>query len=81
MLVDDVNKNCLYYGSTLQKSLQSDPDIGTVEATKVVGEELVKAAMNLSIDEITSYDRNGCVRGERVKAFQIALSQHGFLPR
>ncbi|KAL2921137.1 50S ribosomal protein L18 [Bienertia sinuspersici] len=81
MLVDDLNKKCLYYGSTLQKSLRSDPDIGTAEAAKVVGEELVKAAMNLSIDEITSYDRNGCVRGERVKAFEIAISQHGFLPR
>ncbi|KAL2921139.1 50S ribosomal protein L18 [Bienertia sinuspersici] len=79
MLVDDVNKKCLYYRSTLQKSLRSDPDIGTV-AAKVVGEELVKAAMNLSIDEITSYDRNGCVRGERVKAFEIALSQHDTLP-
>ncbi|XP_021746828.1 uncharacterized protein LOC110712641 isoform X3 [Chenopodium quinoa] len=77
MLVDDVNKKCLYYGSTLQKSVRSDPD----EAAKAVGEELVKAAVNLSIDEISSYDRNGSVRGERVKAFEIALSEHGFLLR
>ncbi|KAL2921150.1 50S ribosomal protein L18 [Bienertia sinuspersici] len=50
------------------------------DAAKVVGEELVKAAMNMSIDEIASYDRNGCVRGEKVKAFEIALSQHDTLP-
>lgn len=51
------------------------------EAAQVVGEELVKAAMDLSIHEISSYDRNGCGGGERVKAFEIALSHHGFLPR
>ncbi|XP_021739921.1 uncharacterized protein LOC110706324 isoform X2 [Chenopodium quinoa] len=81
MLVEDVNKKCLYYGSTLQKSVRSDPDVSTVEAAKAVGEELVKAAVNLSIDEISSYDRNGSDRGERVKAFEIALSEHGFLLR
>ncbi|XP_021842974.1 uncharacterized protein [Spinacia oleracea] len=81
MLVDDVNKKCLFYGSTLQKSVRNDPDMRTAEAAKVVGEELVKAAMNLKIDEISSYDRNGSIRGERVKAFEIALSEHGFLLR
>ncbi|XP_057534764.1 uncharacterized protein LOC130813071 isoform X2 [Amaranthus tricolor] len=81
MLVDDMNKKCLFYGSTLQKSVRSDPEMNTAEAAQVVGEELVKAAMDLSIHEISSYDRNGCVGGERVKAFEIALSHHGFLPR
>ncbi|KMT17700.1 hypothetical protein BVRB_2g036450 [Beta vulgaris subsp. vulgaris] len=81
ILVDDVNKKCLFYGSTLQKSLRSDPDMSTVEAAKAVGEELVKAAIDLRVEEISSYDRNGSVPGERVKAFEIALSQHGFLRR
>lgn len=81
MLVDDVNKKCLFYGSTLQKSVRRDPDVSTAEAAKAVGEELVKAAVNLNIDEISCYDRNGCVHGERVEAFEIALSEHGFLLR
>ncbi|GMH01728.1 hypothetical protein Nepgr_003567 [Nepenthes gracilis] len=81
MLVDDQNKKCLFYGSTLQKSIRSDPTFSTVEAAKVVGEELVKAAIDLNINEISSYDRNGFARGERIKAFEIAVSCHGFLPR
>ncbi|GAB4829152.1 hypothetical protein Ancab_018815 [Ancistrocladus abbreviatus] len=81
MLVDDQNKKCLFYGSTLQKSIRSDPVLGTVEAAKLVGEELVKAAINLNITEISSYDCNGFARGERIQAFEIAISRHGFLSR
>uniref|UniRef100_A0A7C8Z4S9 50S ribosomal protein L18 n=1 Tax=Opuntia streptacantha TaxID=393608 RepID=A0A7C8Z4S9_OPUST len=51
------------------------------EAATVVGEELVKAAINLNISEISSYDRNGFSRGERMQAFETAISEHGFLPR
>ena len=29
MLVDDMNKKCLFYGSTLQKSVRSDPEMNT----------------------------------------------------
>uniref|UniRef100_A0A7C8Z5U6 Ribosomal protein L18 n=1 Tax=Opuntia streptacantha TaxID=393608 RepID=A0A7C8Z5U6_OPUST len=81
MLVDDENKKCLFYGSTLQKSIRSDPSMSTAEAATVVGEELVKAAINLNISEISSYDRNGFSRGERMEAFETAISEHGFLPR
>ncbi|OWM89534.1 hypothetical protein CDL15_Pgr024282 [Punica granatum] len=30
MLVDDQNKKCLFYGSTLQKSIRGDPPCGTI---------------------------------------------------
>ncbi|KAK9707232.1 hypothetical protein RND81_07G181800 [Saponaria officinalis] len=80
MLVDDENKKCLFYGSTLQKSLRIHPDMTTAEAAKAVGEELVKAAMKLNITEISSYDRNGSACGERMRAFEIAIFEHGFLP-
>lgn len=81
MLVDDENKKCLFYGSTSQKSIRSDPNMSTAVAAKVVGEELVKAAISLNISEISSYDRNGFSRGERMEAFETAISEHGFLPR
>lgn len=51
------------------------------EAAKRVGEELIKACNDLNINEISSYDRNGLARGERMQAFEIAISNHGFLPR
>jgi ribosomal protein L18 len=50
------------------------------EAAKRVGEELIKASIDLKINEISSYDRNGNKRGERMQAFEIAIAQHGFLP-
>lgn len=50
------------------------------EAAKRVGEELIKASIDLKINEISSYDRNGNARGERMQAFEIAIKQHGFLP-
>ncbi|XP_058096458.1 uncharacterized protein LOC131242078 isoform X1 [Magnolia sinica] len=81
MLVDDQNKKCLFYGSTLQKSIRDNPACSTVEAAQRVGEELVKACIDLKINEISSYDWNGFSRGERMEAFEIAISQHGFLPR
>ncbi|CAA2954816.1 50S ribosomal L18 [Olea europaea subsp. europaea] len=31
MLVDDQNKKCLFYGSTLQKSIREDPTCTTVQ--------------------------------------------------
>ncbi|XP_076898749.1 uncharacterized protein LOC143552398 [Bidens hawaiensis] len=81
MLVDDQNKKCLFYGSTLQQSVRSTPDCTTIEAAQRVGEEVVKACGDLGIDEISSYDRNGFARGERMEAFELALSGHGFLFR
>ncbi|XP_019078844.1 uncharacterized protein LOC100254864 isoform X2 [Vitis vinifera] len=51
------------------------------EAAERVGEELVKACIDHQINEISSYDRNGFARGERMQAFEIAISRHGFLPR
>ncbi|KAJ0253389.1 Ribosomal L18p/L5e family protein [Hirschfeldia incana] len=80
MLVDDFNKKCLFYGSTLQKSIRGDPPCSVIEAAKRVGEELIKASIDLKISEISSYDRNGNARGERMQAFEIAIAQHGFLP-
>ncbi|XP_006417040.2 uncharacterized protein LOC18993451 [Eutrema salsugineum] len=80
MLVDDYNRKCLFYGSTLQKSIRGDPPCTVIEAAKRVGEELIKASIDLKINEISSYDRNGNARGERMQAFEIAIAQHGFLP-
>ncbi|CAA7031178.1 unnamed protein product [Microthlaspi erraticum] len=80
MLVDDFNKKCLFYASTLQKSIRGDPPCTVIEAAKRVGEELIKASIDLKINEISSYDRNGSARGERMRAFEIAIGQHGFLP-
>ncbi|ONI30829.1 hypothetical protein PRUPE_1G275600 [Prunus persica] len=88
MLVDDQNKNCLFYGSTLQKSVRQNSPCSTsvsapqaCEAAKRVGEELIKACHDLNIHELSSYDRNGFATGERIQAFEIAISEHGFLPR
>ncbi|KAK9276879.1 hypothetical protein L1049_006416 [Liquidambar formosana] len=81
MLVDDQNKKCLFYGSTLQKSIRENPPCSTVEAAKRVGEELVQACIDLKINKISSYDRNGLARGERMQAFEIAISSYGFLSR
>ncbi|XVE91506.1 hypothetical protein REPUB_Repub01dG0015700 [Reevesia pubescens] len=81
MLVDDQNKKCLFNGSTLQKSIRDDPTCTTIEAAKRVGKELVKACIDLNINEISYYDRNGFARGERMQAFEIAIAHHGFLPR
>ncbi|KAG2543138.1 hypothetical protein PVAP13_9NG730700 [Panicum virgatum] len=80
VLADDHNKKILFYGSTLQKSICSDPPCSTVEAARRVGEELVRACEELGISEI-SYDRNGFARGEKMMAFEVPVSQHGFLPR
>ncbi|MBA0805688.1 hypothetical protein Gohar_005180 [Gossypium harknessii] len=80
MLVDDKNKKCLFYGSTLQRSIRDDPTCTTIDAAKRVGEELVKACIDLNINEISYYDRNGFARGERMQAFEIAISNYGFLP-
>ena len=79
MLVDDKNKKCLFYASTLQKSIRNPP-CSTSEAAKRVGEALVKACTDLNINEISSYDRNGLYRGQRLEAFEIAISSYGFLP-
>ncbi|KAK4430003.1 50S ribosomal protein L18, chloroplastic [Sesamum alatum] len=81
MLVDDKNKKCLFYGSTLQKSIRKDQSCTTIEAAERVGEELIKTCVDLNINEISSYDRNGLARGERMQAFEIAIARHGFLPR
>ncbi|KAK7309799.1 hypothetical protein RJT34_06827 [Clitoria ternatea] len=80
MLVDDKNKKCLFYGSTLQK-LFRDPPCSIVEAAQRVGEALVRACADLNINEISSYDRNGLNHGEKLQAFEIAISNYGFLPR
>ncbi|KAG9151965.1 hypothetical protein Leryth_002228 [Lithospermum erythrorhizon] len=81
MLVDDQNKKCLFYGNTLQKSIRKEPPCTTIEAAERLGEELVKTCIDLSIGEISCYDRNGFARGERMQAFEIALSRHGFMSR
>ncbi|XP_055806244.1 uncharacterized protein LOC129874892 [Solanum dulcamara] len=78
-LVDDQNKKCLFYGSTLQKTIRGDPPCSTIEAAERVGKKLVQTCVDLNIDEISSYDRNGFARGERMEAFEIAISRHGFL--
>ncbi|CAM0147474.1 unnamed protein product [Urochloa decumbens] len=80
VLADDHNKKVLFYGSTLQTSICGDPPCTTVEAARRVGEELVKACEELGISEV-SYDRNGFARGEKMMAFEVPVSQHGFLPR
>jgi hypothetical protein len=51
------------------------------EAAQRVGKALVKACVDLNINEISSYDRNGFGRGERLNAFEIAISNFGFLSR
>ncbi|KAK6159946.1 hypothetical protein DH2020_003327 [Rehmannia glutinosa] len=81
MLVDDQKKKCLFYGSTLQKSMRKDLSCTTAEAAKRVGEELIKTCIDLNINEISFYDRNGLARGERMQAFETAIGLHGFLPR
>nr|DAD31271.1 TPA_asm: hypothetical protein HUJ06_010122 [Nelumbo nucifera] len=81
MLVDDQNKKCLFYGSTLQNPIRENASSSTIEAAQRVGEELVKACIAHNINEISSYDRNGFARGDRIQAFEIAISRHGFLPR
>lgn len=81
MLVDDQQKKCLFYASTLQQSIRKDSSCSTIEAAKRVGEELVKACIDLDVNEISSYDRNGFARGEKMQAFEIAISRHGFLSR
>ncbi|CAN6307863.1 unnamed protein product, partial [Urochloa humidicola] len=80
VLADDHSKKVLFYGSTLQKSICGDPPCTTVEAARRVGEELVKACEELGVSEV-SYDRNGFARGEKMMAFEVPVSQHGFLPR
>ena len=81
MLVDDHNKKILFYGSTLQKAICGDPPCGAVEAAGRIGEELIRACKELDITEISSYDRNGFARGEKMMAFEVPVSQYGFLPR
>ncbi|PIN13776.1 hypothetical protein CDL12_13608 [Handroanthus impetiginosus] len=81
MLVDDQNKKCLFYGSTLQKSMRKDPSCTIAEAAELLGEELINTCVDLNINEISSYDRNGLAVGERLQAFELAIGRHGFLPR
>ncbi|OAY80883.1 50S ribosomal protein L18, chloroplastic [Ananas comosus] len=81
MLVDDQNKKTLFYASTSQKSICGEPPCSKMEAAQRVGEELIKACKDLNIFEISSYDRNGFARGERMIAFEIPISQYGFLSR
>uniref|UniRef100_A0ACD5WSU4 Uncharacterized protein n=1 Tax=Avena sativa TaxID=4498 RepID=A0ACD5WSU4_AVESA len=81
MLVDDHGKRILFYASTLQEAICGDPPCRTVEASRRVGEELVKACKELDISEVSCYDRNCFARGERMMAFEGPVAQHGFLPR
>lgn len=41
----------------------------------------MKTCIDLKINEISSYDRNGLARGARMQAFEIAISRHGFMSR
>ncbi|XP_058193453.1 large ribosomal subunit protein uL18c isoform X2 [Rhododendron vialii] len=79
VLVDDQNKKCLFYASTLQKSIRENPPCSKIEAAERVGNELVKTCVELNINEISQYDCNGFARGERMQAFETAIAQHGFL--
>ncbi|KAG5521217.1 hypothetical protein RHGRI_033689 [Rhododendron griersonianum] len=79
VLVDDQNKKCLFYASTLQKSIRENPPCSKIEAAERVGNELVKTCIELNINEISQYDCNGFARGERMQAFETAIAQHGFL--
>ncbi|KAK8966078.1 hypothetical protein KSP40_PGU014239 [Platanthera guangdongensis] len=81
MLVDDHNKKTLFYASTLQSSVREDPPCTTIEAAQRVGEALVQACTDLQICEISSYDRNGFARGERIQAFEAPISRYGLLAR
>ncbi|XP_004308574.1 PREDICTED: 50S ribosomal protein L18, chloroplastic-like [Fragaria vesca subsp. vesca] len=81
ILVDDQNKKCLFYGSTLQKAIRQDPHCSTVVAAKRVGEELIKACNDLNIGEMSSYDHNDFATGEKIQAFEIAIAEYGFLLR
>lgn len=81
LLVDDQNKKCLFYASTLQKSIRGNPPCSKMEAAERVGNELVKTCIGLNINEISQYDCNGFARGERMQAFETAIAQHGFLLR
>jgi hypothetical protein len=51
------------------------------EAARRVREELVRVCTELGITEISSYDRNGFARVEKMMAFEIPVAGHGFLPR
>ncbi|KAJ3673793.1 hypothetical protein LUZ60_005785 [Juncus effusus] len=79
ILADDQNKKILFYASTLQKSICDDPPCTIAEAAKKVGEELIKKCKEMKINEISCYDRNGLARGERIMAFEIPVSEFGFL--
>ncbi|KAI8527364.1 hypothetical protein RHMOL_Rhmol12G0069200 [Rhododendron molle] len=79
VLVDDQNKKCIFYASTLQKSIRENPPCSKIEAAERVGNELVKTCVELNINEISQYDCNGFARGERMQAFETAIAQHGFL--
>ncbi|XP_028797443.1 50S ribosomal protein L18, chloroplastic-like [Neltuma alba] len=46
MLVDDQNKKCLFYGSTLQKSIRQDPLVPILKLLNVLGRNLSKPALN-----------------------------------
>ncbi|KAF5752075.1 Ribosomal L18p/L5e family protein isoform 1 [Tripterygium wilfordii] len=80
-LVDDERKRCIFSGSTSQESIRGDPPCTTIEAARRLGEEVVMTCEELDINEISSYDRNGFARGERMQAFEIAISAYGFLAR
>ncbi|PKA55412.1 50S ribosomal protein L18, chloroplastic [Apostasia shenzhenica] len=80
LLVDDQNQKTLFYASTLQNSIRDDPPCSTLEAAHRVGEAIVKACKELNISEISSYDRNGFHRGRRMRAFEVAIAEHGLLP-
>uniref|UniRef100_A0A804LED3 50S ribosomal protein L18 n=1 Tax=Zea mays TaxID=4577 RepID=A0A804LED3_MAIZE len=69
----------LYSGGTLELEFAS-PARPAQEAARKVGEELVRVCNELGISEV-SYDRNGFARGDKMMAFEVPVSQHGFLPR
>jgi hypothetical protein len=68
------------YGSSSEFELELFV-FGKQEASRRVGEELVKACKELEVSEVSCYDRNGFARGEKVMAFEDPIAQHGFLPR
>ena len=60
--------------------ISSDFVYNAQDAAQRVGEALIKTCIDLDINEISSYDRNGFACGERMQAFEIAISSFGILP-
>ncbi|KAF6134513.1 hypothetical protein GIB67_028534 [Kingdonia uniflora] len=59
--------------------MRDNPSCSPIKASQKVGEELVKVCIDLKINEISSYDRNGLSGGEKMQASEICDKLHSFL--